>query len=127
MLEPRVIVCGSRGWHDRQRIADWLADYVIRSDTVPVIVVGYNPVTDTPKGADRLAYQEAQKLGHPIECHPAMWQEHGKSAGFIRNEEMAAAGAVLCVAFWDGRSNGTRHMMERAHSHEIPVEQVLSE
>jgi hypothetical protein len=35
---------------------------------------------------------------------------------------MAELGADLCIAFWDGRSKGTSHMIETARSHEIPVE-----
>lgn len=118
----RVIVCGSRGWQDRQRIANRLFDLPVTT----TIVVGYNPEKDTPKGADRLAYQEAQKLGLALEPHPALWDLYGKPAGFIRNTVMAESGADLCIAFWDGRSNGTKHMMEQARKHGISVEEVLA-
>lgn len=114
----RVIVCGSRKWNDRERVEYRLA--ALPGDTV--IVVGYNPEKDTPKGADRFAYQEAQKLGLTVEPHPAQWDLYGKDAGFVRNEEMAAAGAKLCLAFWDSRSTGTADMMARARKHGIPVE-----
>jgi hypothetical protein len=112
----RVIVCGSRRWHDRQRIADRLAD------VPPVATI----VHGAARGADRIAHQEAQKLGLLVEPHPANWAEHGKAAGPIRNEAMAAAGAVLCLAFWDGQSTGTADMMRRATAHGIPVEVVSS-
>lgn len=117
----RVIVCGSRKWSDRDAIAGRLFD-------LPpcTIVVGYNPEKDTPKGADRIAYQEAQKLGLLVEPHPAKWDEFGKAAGFIRNGEMADAGASLCLAFWDGLSNGTADMMRRSEKAGIPVEVILS-
>lgn len=116
----RVIVCGSRRLHHRHRntVANRLADLPGTS----TVVVGYNPEKDTPSGADRFAYQEAQKLGLLVEPHPAKWEEQGKAAGFIRNNEMAQAGADLCIAFWDGRSNGTKHMMDLAAKYEIPVE-----
>jgi hypothetical protein len=119
-LSERIIVTGSRGWHDRQKIANRLFDLPVTC----TIVVGYNPEKDTPKGVDRIAYQEAQKLGLLVEPHPADWERYGKPAGFIRNEEMAAAGAILCLAFWDGRSNGTKDMMDRSERHSIPVEVV---
>ena len=38
------------------------------------------------------------------------WDKYGKSAGYIRNTEMAEAGDIL-VAFWDGKSKGTEHMI----------------
>ena len=74
------------------------------------------------RGADRLADDEAGKAGLLTEPHAADWDRYGKSAGRIRNEEMAALGADLCVAFWDGRSTGTKHMMDTAAAHGIPVE-----
>jgi len=110
----RVIVCGSRGWQDRQKIADRLFDLPVES----TIVHG------AAKGADRMAHQEAEKLGLLVEPHPADWGKHGKVAGPYRNATMAALGADLCLAFWDGRSNGTRDMMDRADTHGIPVEVV---
>jgi alkylation response protein AidB-like acyl-CoA dehydrogenase len=122
----RVIVCGSRTWSDRKRITDRLFDLGLETENLGcTIVVGYNPEKDTPKGVDRLAYQEAQKIGLLTETHPAKWEEFGKAAGFIRNEEMAAAGAALCIAFWDQKSNGTKDMMERARKHGITVEVIL--
>lgn len=111
----RVIVCGSRAWTDRARVADRL--FFLPTDAV--IVHG------AAKGADRIAEQEAQKLGLLIESHPADWEAHGKRAGFIRNEKMAALGAHLCIAFWDGRSRGTLHMVNRAVEYNIPVDVVM--
>src|SRR5215471_4557270 len=82
----RVIVCGSRGWHDRAAIQRRLA--VLPEGTV--IVVGYDPVKHRPRGADKITYHEALKLGLTVECHPAPWEEEGKRAGFLRNAQMAA-------------------------------------
>ncbi len=110
----RVIVCGSRRWHDRQLIADRLGDLPPDS----VVVHG------CARGADRIAGEEAQKWGLRVDEFPADWERDGKAAGFIRNQRMADAGADLCIAFWDGRSSGTKHMMERARQAGIPVEVV---
>jgi hypothetical protein len=110
----RIIVCGSRRWQDRDRIADRLFD----CPTDTTIVHG------NARGADRIAHQEAQKLGLLVESHPADWERHGKRAGVIRNEEMADLGAELCIAFWDGSSKGTEHMISAARMRGIPVETV---
>lgn len=113
----RVIVCGSRRWTDRKAIADRLADLVLEhAPDYPVIVHG------AARGADRIAEDEAGKAGLVTEPHPADWDRHGKRAGVIRNEEMAALGANLCIAFWDGQSTGTADMLERARKHGIPTE-----
>lgn len=111
----RVIVCGSREWTDRERVADRL--FYLPTDAV--VVHG------AARGADRIAHQEAEKLGLLVEPHPAAWDQHGKGAGPIRNREMAALGADICIAFWDGRSKGTLDMMATAVKHAIPVDVVM--
>lgn len=108
----RVIVCGSRNWTDRDHIAERLSEL----PGTTTLVHG------DAKGADRIAHQEGQKLGLLLEPHPADWETHGKRAGVIRNEEMAKLGADLCLAFWDGRSRGTAHMVDTAERHGIPLE-----
>ena len=126
----RVIVCGSRGWVDRGAIASRLA-LLAAEEADLTIVVGYDPERGRPSGADRLAYQEATKLGLTVECHPAEWEAYSqrdyerfgrKGAGRKRNEAMAAAGASLCLAYWDGESTGTVDMINRCHDHGIPVD-----
>lgn len=75
------------------------------------------------KGADRIAHQEAQKAGLRVEVHKPDYETYSsKYAPLQRNEHMAALGAELCVAFWDGRSGGTMHMLEQAAKHGIPIE-----
>ena len=44
---------------------------------------------------------------------PADWDKHGKSAGYKRNLEMAENADAL-IAFWDGESRGTKHMIDIA-------------
>jgi YspA, cpYpsA-related SLOG family len=110
----RVIVCGSRRWRDRDMIADRLSDLPVDS----IIVHG------AAGGADSIAHQEAQKLGLLVEPHPARWEELGKRAGYVRNKEMAELGADLCLAFWDGRSKGTMHMVDLAEEYGIPFELI---
>jgi hypothetical protein len=114
----RVIICGSRKWTDRERIADRLFDLPVTS----TIVHG------AAKGADQIAHQEAQKLGLNVESHP--YQPFitafisAKRAPLIRNEHMASLGADLCIAFWDGQSKGTAHMVDCAETYGIPLELV---
>lgn len=108
----RVIVCGSRSWTDREFIAHRLFD----------LPPGSTIVHGAARGADRIAADEGRKLGHIPEPHPAEWETHGKKAGFIRNRLMASLGADLCIAFWDGRSNGTADMVDQAERHGIEIE-----
>jgi hypothetical protein len=111
----RVIVCGSRRWHDRQRIADRLGD--LPGDTV--IVHG------GAKGADRIAEAEAHKWGLLTEPHLPEYHLYGpKKAPLVRNTKMASLGADLCIAWWDGLSTGTKHMIDQANKYGIPVEVI---
>lgn len=111
----RVIVCGSRKWRDRGRIVSRLAD--LPADTT--IVHGGAP------GADQIAHQEAQKLGLLVEVHIPDYDTYSpKFAPLQRNAAMALLGADLCIAFWDGRSTGTSHMVAQARERGIPVEIV---
>lgn len=51
---------------------------------------------------------------------PADWDKHGKSAGYKRNEEMARNADAL-IAFWDGKSKGTKHMIDIARECNLPA------
>jgi hypothetical protein len=112
-VNARVIVCGSRNWRSHRVIHERL----LRLGPLTTIVHGA-----CPDGADSIAAAIAQAIGFDLDPHPADWQSNGRSAGPIRNREMAEAGADLCIAFWDGRSVGTAHMIEEAVKHGIPVE-----
>lgn len=68
-------------------------------------------VSGCAAGPDSDAIEWAEQNGVPVDKHPALWDEYGKAAGFIRNAEMAAIGDVL-LAFWDGKSKGTKHMID---------------
>jgi hypothetical protein len=57
--------------------------------------------------------------------HPAQWDTYGRSAGYRRNEAMADAADSL-IAFWDGRSKGTKHMIELARHLNLEVTVVMT-
>lgn len=41
------------------------------------------------------------------------WDRHGRAAGVLRNQEIVDRCDML-VAFWDGKSRGTKDAIERA-------------
>ena len=53
----------------------------------------------------------AKENNIPIKFFPALWDQYGKSAGMIRNKQMAEYGDFL-LAFWDGKSHGTKNMIK---------------
>ena len=52
-----------------------------------------------------------KEAGANIHEFPADWEFYGKRAGFVRNKEMAAL-ADVGLGFWDGKSKGTKHMID---------------
>ena len=49
----------------------------------------------------------------PLKMFYPNWDRYGKSAGMIRNKEMAEYAEAL-IAIWDRRSKGTKHMIATA-------------
>jgi L-alanine-DL-glutamate epimerase-like enolase superfamily enzyme len=109
----RVIVAGSRTFDD----------YPLLKEVLDKELKGFGNVTivsGTAEGADRLGEQYAFFRSLPVERYPANWTQHGRSAGMVRNTKMAEVSHVL-VAFWDGVSSGTKHMINVAKEKGLKV------
>jgi len=105
-----VVVCGSRSWSDREAVKKILE--VLPDDTM--LIHGR-----CPKGADRIAHEYGTFRGWKIRPYPADWNTLGKKAGFVRNEQMLNVGPDLVIAFWDGESRGTKHMIDGARKRKL--------
>ena len=77
-------------------------------------------VSGHARGADSLGERFANEFRLPFELHPAKWRLLGKAAGMVRNAEMAKCSDAL-IAFWDGESRGTRHMISFARKRGLEV------
>jgi hypothetical protein len=77
-------------------------------------------VSGGTSGVDTAAVDEAILLGRPYEVIPADWARYGRSAGPRRNEQLVRSVDAV-VAFWDGRSRGTRHAFRCALAQGKPV------
>ena len=69
-------------------------------------------VSGKARGVDALGEEYAKKNGLRVKSFPADWNKHGKSAGPIRNAEMARY-ADQAIIIWDGHSTGTKNMIEQ--------------
>jgi len=101
-----LIVAGGRDFANYPllcRAIDGLRDSVL-SDYEVVIISG------GARGADQLGELYARQVGLRCIVQPADWNTHGKRAGHLRNEQMGDQSQGL-LAFWDGESRGTRHMI----------------
>ncbi len=109
----RVIVAGGRDFHDYSLLKEKL-DVLLSNKENVVIISGL------AKGADTLGEKYAHQNKLVVSYYPALWNQHGSRAGFIRNEEMAKT-ADACICFWDGASVGTKHMIDTAKSMNIKL------
>lgn len=75
-------------------------------------------VSGTARGADLLGEKYATENEIQIKRFPADWNRFGKSAGYKRNEEMANY-ADACICFWDGKSRGTKSMIDLAEKYKL--------
>lgn len=99
----RVAIVGSR---DFPRL-DLVRRYVRELPPGTVVVTG------GARGVDRAAEEEARAQGLEVVVHLADWVELGRRAGPVRNTVVVAE-SDLVVAFWDGRSKGTRDVVSKA-------------
>ena len=77
-------------------------------------------VSGHASGADSLGEKFAEDHNLQCELHPANWELYGKAAGPIRYEEMAEVADAL-IAFWDGKSPGTKSMISLARRKGLQV------
>ncbi len=112
----KLIVAGGRDFVNTQVMITVLMDLVEKGkiDPNPELVCGM------ARGADILAFRLWKSANMQIHVFPAEWDTYGKSAGFRRNKEMGEfADAAVC--FWDGKSKGTKHMIDIMNRLNKPV------
>lgn len=113
----KVIIAGSREFSDYQFLKEKL-DYLLKDVKNHIEVV-----SGTAEGADQLGERYAKERNYALQQFPADWYGKGKSAGYLRNKQMAGYANAL-VAFWDGESKGTGHMIDLAKSAGLNVKIV---
>jgi hypothetical protein len=109
----KIIVAGSRSFSSYDRLAKIMDKVTANLQEITII-------SGAARGADTLGERWAAERKHTVIRKPADWDRFGKSAGYRRNEEMAAIADAL-VAFWDGKSPGTKHMIDLMTSTKKPV------
>lgn len=70
-------------------------------------------ISGCAQGVDSLGERYAREHHLPLRRFPAQWARFGKSAGFIRNEQMAYHADALLL-LWNGFSAGSQNMLHIA-------------
>ena len=109
----KVIIAGGRDFTD-------YAFLKRNCDAVLFEKTGITVISGTAGGADTMGEKYAREKHYAIKQFPAFWDIYGKSAGYKRNSQMADYADVL-IAFWDGQSKGTKHMIDLAKSKNMDV------
>lgn len=77
-------------------------------------------ISGMARGADTVAVRVAEYFGAGVIKMPADWDKHGRSAGYIRNDEMVNAANEVWV-WWDGTSKGTKHTIDLTLAYRKPL------
>lgn len=110
-----ILVCGSRGYTDKIHIFDVLESFIKSLDKK---YDDCDEITFINGGCRNCADEVINSLRDvgnrlTIKSYPAKWEEYGKQAAYIRNEQMVNASDYV-VAFWDGKSKGTKMTIDLA-------------
>ncbi len=111
----RVVVAGCRDYNNYDEAKGYIDSYLSDIKTDNIIIV-----SGCASGADTIGEQYAEEKGYTVEKYPADWKVYGRSAGPKRNKQMAeVCDFVLC--FWDGKSKGTKSMIDYAMKYNKPI------
>lgn len=112
----RVIVAGSREFNNYPLLEKKLEEIIDKYGAIEI-------VSGTARGADSLGEEFAKNHGVPVKRFRALWDIHGRAAGYIRNAQMAQY-ADICIVFWDGESRGSKHMIDLATKYNLPLQVI---
>lgn len=99
----RIAIVGSRDYLNMEEVIAFV-DTLAMDDIV---------ITGGARGVDIVAETAARKRGLEVVVFLADWDQYGKAAGYMRNQQLVDDCDTL-VAFWDGTSNGTRDSISKA-------------
>ena len=107
----KLAIIGSRGIKNID-----LKEY-ITSDVVEIVSGG-------AKGVDTIAKEFAKANGIVLVEFLPEYEKYGRGAPLVRNEQIVNY-ADKVLAFWDGKSKGTKYVIEYAEKTNKPYEVVL--
>jgi hypothetical protein len=104
MAMAKVGVGGSMSFDTYDLVKEVLDQLLVEGD---IVLSGNAP------GADRLGEEYARRTGLEYKIIPSEWDKHGLKATRMRNEVLLRS-ADFVICFWDGESEGAKHMLDIA-------------
>ncbi len=115
-MVKRIVVAGCRNYTNYNEAKEYIDFCIqkIRKENDLIFLSG------CCQGADSLGEKYATENNYKIEYYPAEWEKYGKSAGPKRNKLMAE-NCDYIICFWDGKSRGTKSMINYARKFNKPL------
>ena len=107
-MKKKVVIGGCRDYTDYVFFKSCV-DEILKDEKKIIIISGHC------SGVDLMGERYAEENGFPVELFFPEWKKYGRAAGPIRNKKMVAC-ADLVIAFWDGKSKGTKSLIEYAQN-----------
>jgi hypothetical protein len=125
-MKHKIIIAGKRNFDDYNLLKNKVDVYLSKLNKNEIEII-----TGGATGADALGKRYAKEYGLRWQEFPAEWDkyppEQRKKAGPIRNKKMAHYARATqdsvgyLIAFWDGKSSGTKSMIELAKKSELKI------
>lgn len=121
-MERRIIIAGTRTLSDYdllRKVMSQAFGFLSMQEIQEMKIV-----SGGCRGADKVGETFAHNNGLICVRFPANWNLYGKKAGPLRNEEMAKYASEACgilMAFWDGKSRGTKNMIDTAKKYSLEI------
>lgn len=113
----KIAMVGSRNFERYSKVAKYFIDNVQAGDMI---------ISGGAEGIDRTAENIARGANMSVCILLPDWNKYGKSAGARRNQQIVDM-ADKVVAFWDGKSKGTKITIDMARKAGKPLEIIYDE
>jgi hypothetical protein len=105
-----IAVVGSRTYKNEEYILDNVLETLKKENlSIDNIVV----FSGGAKGVDTIAANAMKRMGVEVREIIPNWKKYRRAAGIVRNKELVS-NADIVIAFWDGRSRGTKNSINLA-------------
>lgn len=120
MKTNRIIIAGSRTAPEEDKELFLKVSRILSQISSEDIEI----VSGTARGADKFGENYAKQMSIPIKQFKPDWDKFGKSAGMIRNKQMAEYATHL-ILIWDGKSKGSANMKREAEKQGLKIREII--